>query len=70
MSVSPKTGRVNLGLEGVLVLSAMAGFGGSYISGSPWIGVLAAGFSGALLAMLHGFCAHCLKLVISPPVLP
>ena len=52
--ITEKAGRINLGLEGVLVLSAMAGFGGAYLSGSPWVGVLAAGLSGALLALLHG----------------
>ncbi|WP_372825949.1 ABC transporter permease [Polaromonas sp.] len=52
--LTEKSGRVNLGLEGVLVLSAMAAFGGSYLSGSPWIGVLAAAATGALLATLHG----------------
>ncbi|KDB50796.1 putative ABC-type transport system, permease component [Sphaerotilus natans subsp. natans DSM 6575] len=52
--LTEKSGRINLGLEGVLVLSAMAGFGGSYWSGSPWIGLLIAGGSGAALALLHG----------------
>jgi simple sugar transport system permease protein len=52
--LTEKAGRINLGLEGVLVFSAMAGFGGAYLSGSPWVGVLAAGASGALLASLHG----------------
>jgi simple sugar transport system permease protein len=52
--LTEKSGRINLGLEGVLVLSAMAGFGGSYLTGSPWLGVLLAGCCGALLAMLHG----------------
>jgi simple sugar transport system permease protein len=52
--LTEKSGRINLGLEGVLVFSAMAGFGGAYLSGSPWVGVLAAGASGALLASLHG----------------
>ncbi|HET6789393.1 MAG TPA: ABC transporter permease, partial [Aquabacterium sp.] len=52
--LTEKSGRINLGLEGVLVLSAMAGFGGSYLTGSPWLGVLIAGCCGALLAMLHG----------------
>jgi general nucleoside transport system permease protein len=51
--LTEKSGRINLGLEGVLVLSAMAGFGGSYLSGSPWIGVLVAS-AGAALALLHG----------------
>lgn len=48
------SGRINLGLEGVLVLSAMAGFGGAVHSGSPWLGVLCAASAGALLALLHG----------------
>lgn len=52
--LTEKSGRINLGLEGVLVFSAMAGFGGAYMSGSAWLGVLAAGASGALLALLHG----------------
>ena len=52
--LTEKSGRINLGLEGVLVLSAMAGFGGSWLSGSPWLGVLAAAAAGALLALLHG----------------
>jgi ABC-type uncharacterized transport system permease subunit len=52
--LTEKSGRINLGLEGVLVFSAMAGFGGAYLTGSPWAGVLLAGCSGALLALLHG----------------
>jgi ABC-type uncharacterized transport system permease subunit len=52
--LTEKSGRINLGLEGVLVLSAMAGFGGSYLTGSPWAGVLLAGVCGASLACLHG----------------
>src|SRR5258707_90377 len=52
--LTEKSGRINLGLEGVLVLSAMAGFGGSYLTGNVWLGVLVAGVVGAMLAMLHG----------------
>jgi ABC-type uncharacterized transport system permease subunit len=52
--ITEKAGRINLGLEGVLVLSAMAAFGGAYLSGSPWIGVLVGMGAGALLATLHG----------------
>ncbi|MBC7726857.1 MAG: ABC transporter permease [Microbacteriaceae bacterium] len=52
--LTEKSGRINLGLEGVLVLSAMSAFGASYLSGSPWIGVLAAAVTGGLLAALHG----------------
>jgi ABC-type uncharacterized transport system permease subunit len=52
--LTERSGRINLGLEGVLVFSAMAGFAAAHASGSPWLGVLAAGGSGALLALLHG----------------
>jgi simple sugar transport system permease protein len=52
--LTEKSGRINLGLEGVLVLSAMAAFGGAYLSGSAWTGVLVGAAAGALLATLHG----------------
>lgn len=52
--ITEKAGRINLGLEGVLVLSAMAAFGGAYLSGSVWIGVVVAMLAGAALAALHG----------------
>jgi ABC-type uncharacterized transport system permease subunit len=52
--LTEKSGRINLGLEGVLVLSAMTAFGGAYLSGSPWVGVLAGALAGGLLAALHG----------------
>jgi ABC-type uncharacterized transport system permease subunit len=52
--ITEKAGRINLGLEGVLVLSAMASFGGAYWSGSAWVGVLVGMGAGALLATLHG----------------
>ena len=56
--LTEKSGRINLGLEGVLVLSAMSAFGGAYLSGSPWVGVLAGAIAGGLLASLHGMlCA-------------
>jgi hypothetical protein len=52
--ITEKAGRINLGLEGVLVFSAMAGFAGSYLTGAWWAGVLLAGASGALIALVHG----------------
>jgi general nucleoside transport system permease protein len=52
--ITEKAGRINLGLEGVLVFSAMAGFAGSYLTGHWWLGVLLAACSGAVIACLHG----------------
>jgi general nucleoside transport system permease protein len=52
--LTEKSGRINLGLEGVLVLSAMAAFGGAWLSGSAWVGVMVGAAAGAALALLHG----------------
>ena len=55
--ITERSGRINLGLEGTLVMGAMAGYGVSYLTGSPWLGVLAAGVAGAAWARLHaGIC--------------
>jgi len=53
--LTEKSGRINLGLEGTLVMGAMSAYGISYLSGSPWLGVLVAGVSGALLGALHAW---------------
>src|SRR5256885_12133630 len=51
--ITERSGRINLGLEGTLVMGAMSAYGISYLSGSPWLGVLAAGGTGSLLGALH-----------------
>jgi simple sugar transport system permease protein len=53
--LTEKSGRVNLGLEGTLVLGAMVAYAASYHSGSPWLGVLAAGIAGSTLGAMHGY---------------
>ncbi|KYF54079.1 ABC transporter permease [Sorangium cellulosum] len=53
--LTEKSGRVNLGLEGTLVMGAMGGYGASYLTGSAWLGVLAAGAIGAALGALHAW---------------
>src|SRR5260221_8014536 len=56
--ITERSGRINLGLEGTLVMGAMSAYGISYLTGSPWLGVLAAGATGALLGALHaGICS-------------
>jgi general nucleoside transport system permease protein len=51
--ITERSGRINLGLEGTLVMGAMCAYGTSYLTGSPWLGVLAAGGVGAVLGALH-----------------
>jgi general nucleoside transport system permease protein len=47
------SGRINLGLEGTLVMGAVAGYGCTVLTGSPWLGLAAAGGAGLTLGLLH-----------------
>jgi general nucleoside transport system permease protein len=51
--ITEKSGRINLGLEGILVMGALSGYAISYATGNPWVGVLAAGGAGAALGLVH-----------------
>ena len=65
-TLTEKSGRINLGQEGTLVMGAMAGFGVSYLVGqmlpgvggqylAPWVGIIAAGLAAAVLGLLHAW---------------
>src|SRR3981081_2916652 len=55
--LTERSGRINLGLEGTLVMGAMSAYGIALVSGSPWLGVLVAACVGLLLGALHaGIC--------------
>lgn len=49
-----RSGVLNLGIEGIMLLSAMTGFSAAYFSGSLWIGILAAVATGALSGTVMG----------------
>jgi general nucleoside transport system permease protein len=53
--LTEKSGRINLGLEGSLIFGAMVAYAVSYSTGSPWLGVLAAGMAGVVLGAAHGW---------------
>jgi simple sugar transport system permease protein len=46
---------LNLGVEGMMVMGAVTGFGVALTTGSPWLGVLAAIVVGASFSLLFGF---------------
>ncbi|MEM6430168.1 MAG: ABC transporter permease [Deinococcota bacterium] len=50
-----RSGVVNLGVEGMMLLGAIVGFATAHSSGSPWLGLLAAAAVGALAASVHAF---------------
>lgn len=53
--VNERAGIVNLGLEGVLLISASTGFAVAAKTGNPYLGVLAAVLAGGLVNLLFGF---------------
>lgn len=53
-TVTEKAGRINLGLEGTLLMGAMAAFATSLATGNPWLGIFAAAAVGMVLGTLHG----------------
>ncbi len=50
-----RSGILNLGVEGIMIMGAVTAFAAAYHSGNAWLGVLAAGFIGAILAFIHAF---------------
>ncbi len=53
--VVEKSGVLNLGVEGMMLTGAVVGFAVTYNTGSPWLGILAAGFAGAAASLIFGF---------------
>ena len=53
--IGQRSGIVNLGLEGVLLVSASSGFAVTSVSGNPYLGVLVAMLAGGLLNMILGY---------------
>lgn len=54
-TITERSGRINLGLEGTLVFGAMTAYAVAVMTGSPWLGVLAAAASGVLFGLFHGW---------------
>jgi len=59
--ITQRAGVLNLGVEGMMIVGALAGFMGSYYSHSPWIGVIIAMLCAGLLSLVHGFLCITLK---------
>jgi len=57
-----RAGILNLGIEGIMMLSAMTGFSAAYFSGSLWLGVAAAMATGMLAGLLMGLLTVSLGL--------
>ena len=54
---SERSGVFDIGLEGKMLAGAFAGASAAYVSGSAWVGLLAAVAASVFLALVHGFAS-------------
>lgn len=59
--VAERSGVVNLGVEGMMILGALSGFVVAQTSGDPWLGLLAAAATGTAAGLLHALFAVLLR---------
>src|SRR5271168_3796369 len=52
--VVERSGVLNLGIEGMMIMGAACGFGGAYLSGSTLVGALCGILGGAAMAAIFG----------------
>lgn len=53
--IGQRSGVINLGIEGTLLISASAGFAVTYLSGNPYLGVFVSVVAGGLTNMILGY---------------
>ncbi len=58
---SERSGVLNLGVEGMMILGAVSAFATAFITGNPWLGMLVAGLAGGLASLVHGFVSITLR---------
>ena len=56
-----RSGVLNLGVEGMMLMGAMTAFGVAHQTDNPWLGLLASIAVGGLLALLHAFVVITLR---------
>jgi ABC-type uncharacterized transport system permease subunit len=54
---SERSGVVDIGLEGKMLVAAFAGAAAAHATGSAWMGLLAGIFASVLFSLVHGFAA-------------
>jgi len=59
--ITERSGVMNLGIEGIMLIGAFCGFWGALTTGNPWFGILIALIAGALVGVLKAFFSITLK---------
>lgn len=60
--LSERSGVLNLGVEGIMLVGAVAGFAAVQATSSPWLGLLIALVAGAAFTLIHAFVTVTLGL--------
>ncbi len=58
--VVERSGVLNLGIEGMMVMGAVCGFAAAHVTGSAWLGVITATFAGIATSLLFGLLTQTL----------
>src|SRR5688500_2044960 len=53
--LTERSGVLNLGVEGMMLVGAMTGFSVAIKTGNPWLGVLAAMLFAGIISQIHAF---------------
>jgi simple sugar transport system permease protein len=53
--LAERSGIMNLGVEGMMLIGAVMGFSAAFYTGNPWLGFALAAFMGGLLSLIHAF---------------
>jgi len=56
-----RSGVLNLGVEGMMIMGAVTGFGVTLTTGNVWLGIAVAALVGGLLALVHAFVSITLR---------
>lgn len=56
-----RSGVLNLGVEGMMIMGAYSAFATAYTSGNPWLGLLVAGCVGGAFSLIHAFASITLR---------
>ncbi len=57
-----RSGVLNLGVEGMMIMGAVSGFAVAQTTGNVWLGVAAAAAVGGLMALIHAFASVSLRV--------
>ncbi|MCJ7790419.1 MAG: ABC transporter permease [Candidatus Atribacteria bacterium] len=56
-----RSGVLNLGVEGMMIMGAYSAFTTAYITGNPWLGILMGAVVGGAFSLIHAFTSVTLK---------